>query len=149
MEGVLDLAETFGAVPNIIYVAALAYQTADGGILGSQAPAGNADSNVDPGEFLALPVAAIRDNAGNGTFDRLDPARAFCVQKVTRAANGATTLNWRVVPGRSYRIEYSSDLSAWQPLTDIVATSGQDIVPYTDAPPTSLTRRFYRLKLLP
>jgi hypothetical protein len=157
MEGVIDLTEAFGSMPATIYIAALAYQTDDKsatdstkGALAAQAPAGNGDGNVDPTEFLALPTAAIRDGAPNGTFDRLDPSRAFRVQKTSRASGGGFTVNWLVVPGQSYSVDYVSSLGGtWQSLTTVTAASGQDNISYTDTTATSAAKRFYRVRLLP
>ena len=55
MEGVFDLIEVFGQMPDSIYLAAVAYQTDDGGQLASQAPDGNGDGNLDPDELMEFP----------------------------------------------------------------------------------------------
>ena len=52
------------------------HQTANGGALAAQCPAGSGP-NIDPNEFFVIPIAALRDSLGNGTFDLLDPARGF------------------------------------------------------------------------
>ena len=36
-----------------------------------------AGPNIDTNEFFVIPIAALRDSLGNGTFDLLDPARGF------------------------------------------------------------------------
>jgi hypothetical protein len=58
-----------------LYLCTLAYQTADGGILGSQAPDRITDNgNVDTGELLMIPLEALRDEDANGIYERLhDP----------------------------------------------------------------------------
>ena len=66
-------------MPTNIYLCAAAYQTADGGALAAQCPAGSGP-DIDPGEFFVIPTAALHDNNGNGKFDRLDPALGFTLQ---------------------------------------------------------------------
>ena len=153
LEGSIDLAAAFGSVPPVVYISAAAYQTANGGILGAQAPTGNADGNIDANEFLALPTASIRDSMASGTFDRLDPARGFAVQSVVPAVGGGYTVTWKVVPGRKYSLEYTDTLGAANTWTALIASytsvSGEDIHSYTDSSASSSGHRFYRVKLLP
>jgi hypothetical protein len=55
LEGVLDLGALYGGTPPpVIWVAAVAYETQDGGGLMLQAPPGNGDGDVDMAEFYAL-----------------------------------------------------------------------------------------------
>lgn len=58
LEGTVDLAAAFGAVPTTVYLAAVPYQTGDGGALFSaaQTPAGDADGDVDGAEYVAFTV---------------------------------------------------------------------------------------------
>ena len=76
MEGTIDLATVFAGMPAEICLAALAYQTADGGLLAAQAPSGDGNGNVDTAELLRMPVEALRDEDADGTFDRLEPPSA-------------------------------------------------------------------------
>ncbi len=146
LEGVIDLVEEFGAVPETIYLSALAYGTADGASLTAQAPAGNSDNNIDPDEFYEVSVEALRDSAANGIFDRLDPERTF--QVTPTFETGMPSVAWPVVPGRSYDIWRSNDLSErWTRITEtpINAESGDDILKYIDLS-ASGARNFYRVK---
>ena len=149
LEGSIDLTEAFGAVPPTIYMAALAYQTADGGALSLQAPTGNGDGNVDPGEFFAFPVESIRDSWANGTFDRLDPARGFVMADTWTVSNNPV-LSWPCVPGRIYQTEYCDSLTkGWQSLGDPVqAASGQDSLSIPDPTAETSQERFYRARLV-
>ena len=151
LEGVIDLVEEFGTVPEMIYLSALAYGTADGANLSAQAPAhtGNPDDNVDPEEFYAVSVEALRDSAANGVFDRLDPRRAFQVDPSFET--GMPAINWPVVPGRNYHIWRSNDLEQgnWTRITDdaIQAGSGEDALRYIDLT-ASGNENFYKVELI-
>jgi len=54
MEGMLDLKERYGAIPDSVYIAATAYGTNSGDPLSEQIPKGNGDKNLDPGEWVEL-----------------------------------------------------------------------------------------------
>jgi hypothetical protein len=73
LAGTIDLVAAFGSMPTNLYLCAAAYQTTDGGALAAQCPAGSGP-DIDPGEFLVIPTAALHDDNGDGKFDRLDPA---------------------------------------------------------------------------
>lgn len=79
----MDLLQAFGYVPTNLYLCAAAYVTTNGGPLVAACPA---DSGPDIGTngFFVVPVAALRDSLGNGTFDLLDPARGFKILSVIR-----------------------------------------------------------------
>ena len=147
VEGVIDLIANFGSVPEMLYFSAAAYPAADSSALSAQAPDGNSDGNIDPDEFFAVPVAALRDSAANGVFDRLDPARAFNVQPTF--SSGMPAVVWPVVPGRSYHIWHCGDLAneSWTRLTTtaIQAESGEDELQYTDLNATGTTN-FYKVE---
>lgn len=154
VEGVIDLAEVFGTMPATIYIASAAYQTANQGILGGQAPAMVTDNgNIDPDEFLAVPVDSIRDTRGDSKFDRLDPKREFRVAK-TLPVTGGVALAVPTVPGIRYKLEYKPTLDAtnWTD-TGIVATGlGQAEQPMTATPPSGTTpgaSGFYRVVAVP
>ena len=55
------LVAAFGTLPANIYLCAAAYQTADGGALAAQSPAGSGP-DLDPNEFFVIPTIALRDN---------------------------------------------------------------------------------------
>jgi hypothetical protein len=150
LEGTLDLVGAFGYLPTNIYLCAAAYQTANGGALAAQCPAGSGP-NIDPNEFFVIPIAALRDSLGNGVFDQLDPARGFRILSAGATPAGPT-LNWATMPGYSYQVLYvDSLLNSWSNLPGSSNFAGplQLNLGYTDAPPVSVTQRFYRVKLLP
>ena len=122
MEGVIDLAAAFGTVPSEVYVASVAYQTDDAGLnppnsgkINAQAPAGNGNDNLEPAEFLRIPVPQVADAAQNGTYDVLAPDRAFRISGAARDASRRPVLQWRTVPGRAYNLQRRSalDAGAW------------------------------------
>ncbi len=151
MEGTIDLA-AFGSAPASLYLTALAYQTADAGLLGSQAPAGNADGNVDPAELLRIPLEALRDEDADGTYDILEPNRGFAISQSGRSGN-SFSLTWTSFPGRSYKVQTSTTLASgsW---TDVVgsttvgtanALTSSHVVTLDPAD----TQRFFRVMLMP
>jgi len=150
LEGTLDLLQAFGSVPAYVYLCAAAYITTNGGPLVAQCPAGTGP-DLETNEFLVIPTAALRDSAGNGTFDLCDPARGFRILSANAAAGGRA-LTWAAMPGRSYQVVYANALTgAWTnlPGASNFATPPQLALTYTDAPSGSVTQRFYRVKLLP
>jgi len=124
MEGSIDLLAEFGAIPEYIYVASVAYQTEDAdlsdifkGRINAQAPAAViANDNLEPQEFLQIPIASIRDTSMDGIYDVLSPDYDFRIHSLAANTNDQPVLNWRSAPGGSYRIMYSSNLMAhdWQ-----------------------------------
>ncbi|MFM8887934.1 MAG: hypothetical protein ACKOKC_16160, partial [Chthoniobacterales bacterium] len=107
-----DLVAQFGSLPESVYVAAVAYNSPDGGGINSQAPAGNGNNNVEPAEFFRVPVRSTRDAAQNGTYDVLDSARSFAVTNVSFNASNQTILRWPVVPGKNYMVQGRGVLSS-------------------------------------
>jgi hypothetical protein len=69
--------------------------------------------------------------------------------------NGRFLLEWASLPGRTYLIQYSSDLATWktvEPALVATATSVQwldDGPPKTDTKPSLAGNRYYRVYLLP
>ncbi|MBP9085488.1 MAG: hypothetical protein KBG15_05180 [Kofleriaceae bacterium] len=59
VEGTVDLRAAFGTIPATLYFAAVAYASADGGVLVSaaQTPVGNGDGNVSADEYVTFNVA--------------------------------------------------------------------------------------------
>jgi hypothetical protein len=153
MEGVIDLAQAFGGLPENLYLAALAYQTADGGVLAAQAPAQvGVNGDVDPGEILVIPLAAIRDEDGNGTYDRLESGKGFVITSYQKSGN-QFSLTWNCFPGRTYRIEGSPDMTAgsWETVPGSTLTAGPQQMSATQAfnlDPGD-TERFFRVALDP
>jgi hypothetical protein len=59
LEGTVRLADYLGdPLPAGLYLAMAAYDSPDGGALAVQAPSGNADANVDAGEYVYFPLDA-------------------------------------------------------------------------------------------
>jgi hypothetical protein len=59
LEGLVKLETYLGSpLPEGVYLAATAYTSPDGGTLAAQAPAGNADWNVDGAEYVYFPLNA-------------------------------------------------------------------------------------------
>lgn len=152
MEGVLDLVDAFGGLPSAIHVAAAAYQTADGGNLTSQAPAGNENGDIDPDEFLTIPLEALRDSTGTGVFDRLDPALGFRASAGDDAPASGFTVRWTSVPGKRYQLWRSTSLASgeWEKVhpEPLTAPSGDTEMSHTDSASSSLERAFYRVEAI-
>jgi hypothetical protein len=152
MEGTIDLS-VFPTRPNTLYLTALAYQTADGGLLGAQAPATIAAGNdVEASELFAVPLEVLRDEDANGIFDRLEPGVGFVVTEFNRVGN-SLNLDWAAFPGRSYRVESSDDLAvgSWETVPGSETTAGpaeSSLGISLEIPPGD-PRRFFRVALDP
>ena len=148
MEGVIDLAAEFGSLPENVYIAAVAYNSPDGGGINSQAPAGNGNNNLEPNEFFRVPVRSARDTAQNGSYDILDAARAFAVTNVSFNPSNQAVLRWPVVPGKSYMVQGRSSFGsgAWSNLlvTPWGAGATQWDMEFTDLTAPAGTK-FYRV----
>jgi hypothetical protein len=146
MEGVIDLVEEFGTLPENIYVAAVAYGNEDNGGILSQAPSGNGNDNLEPAEFLRIPVRAIADARMNGVYDTLDSNRAFRANLST--GSGPPVVRWPVIPGQTYRVQGRDSLEggSWIELTPSALTAGaaQWEMEFT-APITPGPAKFYRV----
>jgi hypothetical protein len=95
----------------------------------------DADGATDYAEFIA------------GT----DPTSANSVLRLAPPEpqqNGSLTFDWSSVPGRAYRLEGSTDLVNWTPVSDWISatTTTSSIVL---APSTDTTSYFYRLEVRP
>src|SRR5579859_1166573 len=150
MAGTLDLVQAFGYMPTNLYLCAAAYVTTNGGPLVAQCPAGSGP-NIESNEFLVIPVVALRDSLGNGTFDLLDPARGFKILSVG-LQNTLCVFNYAAMPGRAYQVQFVNQLGGiWSNLmgSSNFALSPQGMLNFTDAPPAGTPQRFYRVELLP
>jgi chitodextrinase len=152
MEGVIDLVEAFGTVPPMLYIAALAYGTNDGASLAAQAPArqsGNGN-NIAPNDYLAIPTASLVDMDTNDILDYFEPGQKFHVHSI-HENNNACTLGWNAVPDRSYRVQWTSNLSdpQWQTIANstVRAATGQSTATFTHIPPPG-SQGFYRVELI-
>jgi chitodextrinase len=151
MEGVIDISAAFASKPSTLHLAALAYQTTDGGLLGAQAPgAVTQNGNVDPDELLVIPLEALRDEDADGTYDILQPG-GFKITQHHKSENHID-LTWTSFPGRRYKVQTRTTLAggAWADVPDstIVAPEASlttRMAITTDAEP----RRFFRVVLMP
>ncbi len=88
LEGEIHLLDTFGYIPDALYMAAVAYGTADGGPVYAQGPdAWNVDNNIDIMEFQRVPLDSIRDTDEDGYFDAGKPMLWTVVGSNTNDAN--------------------------------------------------------------
>lgn len=88
LEGVIDLADNFGSVPAALYMAVGVYGNNDGDGLNAQVPAmWDSNNNLEIMEFLRVPVASIRDEDADGTFDGGNPEMWTVVNSDTNDAN--------------------------------------------------------------
>lgn len=74
LEGVIDLADNFGAVPSALYVVVGVYGNNDGDGLIAQVPAmWDGGHNLEITEILRVPTASIRDENADSYFDGGNP----------------------------------------------------------------------------
>lgn len=149
MEGTIDLVTAFGVMPTNICLCTAAYQTADGGALASQCPAGSG-TDIETNEFFVIPTVALRDNNGDGRFDRLDPQLDFKLVGF-QTSTSVLTHRWNVMPGRSYQLEHLDALGgSWSNVSDALTAAAPTQVELQFFSPIDPqpVHRFYRLKLL-
>lgn len=88
LEGVINLLDEFGEIPDRVYIAAVAYGNNDGDGILSQGPySWDSGNNIDGTEFLAVPTASIKDEDLDGTFDVAKPQMWTVVDGNTNDAN--------------------------------------------------------------
>ncbi len=152
MEGTMNLAQAFGSVPTNLYLCAAAYVTTNGGPLVAASPGGKGTGpNLNTNNFFAIPVAALRDSLGNGTFDLCDPARGFRVLSA-RLQQTNVVVSCAVMPGRTYQVQFADSVSGpWTNLsaTQTYATPPQMELSFTNAEPSGALERYYRVELMP
>ncbi|MCP5534109.1 MAG: hypothetical protein H7A48_13140 [Akkermansiaceae bacterium] len=151
LEGTIDIVEAFGTRPATLYLAALAYQTADAGILGAQAPAMVTDNgDVDADEWLAIPLEALRDEDANGIFDRVEPGVGFVIRAFEKGS-GDFTITWNSFPGRSYKLQSSASLTeeSWGDVEGGESTAGPSELEMSRTVSSSADSMFFRVVLLP
>jgi hypothetical protein len=146
MEGTLDLVQAFGAVPTNLYLCAAEYITTNGGNLAAQTPAGTGP-NIEPAEFLAIPVVALKDHNADGLFDRLDPNLDFLLQGA-QWTNGSSIIKWSAMPGYTYQLFSASNPTGSWAAAGAQTTAGplQLDLSGTDAPALP-PARYYRVQL--
>ena len=77
-----------------------------------------------------------------------DFSSRLCLTNLMETPAGNMLLSWHSVPGKTYRVHYSSDLSSWFTFGitgDITAQSA--ISQFTDTSPSAM-KRFYRVELI-
>ena len=150
MEGTLDLMKAFGYIPTNLYLCAASYVTANGGPLVAECPAG-AGPNINTNNFFVIPVAALDDSLGNGTFDLCDPARGFKILSTTLQSSNLV-MNCAAMPGRTYQVQYANTLGGtWSnlPAGQSYAAPPQTFLNFTNNAQSGATQRYYRVELLP
>jgi hypothetical protein len=65
------------------------------------------------------------------------------------AFEAAGTLTWRSVPGRSYAVEESGDLSGWTVVPGLEAVLADDEETTATLPASEAAERFFRVKAIP
>lgn len=126
LEGAIDLVGQFGAMPEFIHIAVVAYETRNaitwdasaGRVVGQVPLAVVLDDDITPDEFLKIPVRSITDSAGEGRFDVLVPGRGFAAQIVPGSGGQSPELRWPAVPWRDYTVLRKPNLTSpvWQPV---------------------------------
>jgi endonuclease/exonuclease/phosphatase family metal-dependent hydrolase len=130
LEGSLDLVEAFGTVPELLYLAAVAYDTRDassgnplaGRIVGQIPAAVVADDDITPGEFLKIPLHSVTDTAADGRYDIVARGRRLSA-RMERKEQGRFALTWPTAPGRAYRLWKTQNLAppAWEAIATVTA----------------------------
>jgi hypothetical protein len=88
LEGVINLVDTFGYIPEAVYVASVAFGTTNGGGVTSQTPyVWDSGNNMDVMEFQRIAISSIRDDNGDGYFDAGQPELYTVTGGNTNTAN--------------------------------------------------------------
>lgn len=109
--------------------------------------------------FAVLPLSDLKvllvgdftvvNSALRGRIARLngDPITQTIASSVSSLAGQLFSGALSAEPGRSYRIDFSTDLRVWTSLTTV--NSGPGVLTFTDSTPPGSARRYYRAVLLP
>lgn len=116
------------------------------------------DSMPDAWELLHGLNAAINDGEGDADGDGAsnqseyaagtDPRSVASVLRIEGFEAGGV-LEWRSVPGRSYSIERSGDLSTWGLVPGFAEVNASSAVTAVNLPPGDSQTRFYRVRIIP
>jgi len=78
--------------------------------------------------------------------DLISPPVPFIITAIDRDdVGGKTTIAWNSRANKTYAVDSSDDLNAWEELTDSVDSEGES-TSYTDFLATGTPRRFYRIR---
>ena len=153
MEGTIDISTAFGGMPTNLYLSALAYQTADSGVLAAQAPAPVVSNGLlEASEFFRIPLEALRDEDANGTYDRLESTGTFKITRLVQPG-GSASVRWNVFPGRAYKLQTNTVLAptGWVDVPGSETTAGPvdlDLL-HTFTLPVGENRVYVRAVLIP
>lgn len=111
MEGMIDVAAVWGAVPSTVRIAWGAYASPDGGVLQAQAPCGNGNGLLELGEWVTFELAAsgLPDDGHVDPTDGLirilsgNPSRGRLAAVVTAPVAGPAVVDLLDVRGRLVR----------------------------------------------
>jgi hypothetical protein len=87
-----------------------------------------------------------------GTSPASAQSRMRVTSMVRQSTNQNPTLTWSSVPGKTYRVMWSSGLGSWSaslPNSLITAQAGQTSLSYSDTTATGVPKRFYRVEVVP
>jgi hypothetical protein len=136
LEGSLDPAGLFGALPDTLWLALGAYATPDGGALQLQVPTGDGDGHLQAGEWLPLPL----------TSPTFSPVTDLVIHHLP---DHSVALAWTAPTPPAgwslagYSVEGSgTGYDSWQALS----LTTQPV--WTDPAAPGLTRRVYRVRAL-
>jgi 1,4-alpha-glucan branching enzyme len=94
VEGVINVVEEWGTIPDSVFIALATYQTSNGGALAGQAPAGNGNGNIESSEYtsfnlIASLTAILYSPEVNNSFG--DPQRSPYFMELGDSVNVAGT----------------------------------------------------------
>ena len=100
-------------------------------------------ANLTDGAYTIY--ATAYDNAGNSSIVNIGVTvnRAGAIIPIHRLANGHMQLDFAGIPGRTYRIQASTNLSAWSDIGSVTVDSSGTLQ-FEDANAAAFSTRFYR-----
>ena len=106
----------------------------------STLPVSDADTDGDGQSDAAEAIAGTDPN---------DPNSVFKIIRIEGSQIGEVDITWNSVPGTTYMVETSSDLSVWTPLATLEASAepAETTTQTVDTPLASETTKFYRLRV--